>query len=166
MVQFAELVAVAISNAQSRSELAASRARVIAAADESRRQIQRDLHDGAQQRLVHTVLRLKLAKAVLEKHDHPAIELVTDALESAQHAAADLRELVRGVMPSALRYGGLGDAVNALLRHIDLPVSAEVTPDRLAADVETAAYFVIAEALTNAAKHASATSCARPRRCQ
>jgi signal transduction histidine kinase len=157
MVEFAELVAAAISNAQGHAELAASRARVIGAADECRRQIKRDLHDGAQQRLVHTVVRLKLATAMLERTGDPAIEIVGDALASAQHAEADLRELVSGVMPSALRSGGLHGAVDVLLRHIDLPVSVEITSDRLSTSVETTAYFVIAEALTNAVKHASAT---------
>jgi signal transduction histidine kinase len=128
MAAFAELVATAISNAESRAELAASRARAVAA-DESRRRIQRDLHDGAQQRLVDTILRLQLAKA----------------------------ELVGGIMPDALRHGGLRAAVRALLRHIGLPVSVEVMPDRLPAHVETTAYFVVAEALTNAVKHARAT---------
>jgi signal transduction histidine kinase len=157
MVEFAELVATAISNAQRRAELAASRARVIAAADESRRQIQRDLHDGAQQRLVNTIVRLKLAKAMLEP-GHPATELVSDALESAEHATSDLRELVSGMMPSALRHAGLRGAVQTLLRHIDLPVRVDVTPERLSPHLETTAYFVIAEALTNAVKHARATS--------
>jgi signal transduction histidine kinase len=129
MAGFAELVAAAISNAESRAELAASRTRAIAAADESRRRIERDLHDGAQQRLVDTILRLKLAKA----------------------------ELVGGIMPFSLRHGGLRAAVRALLRHIGLPVSVEVMPDRLPAHVETTAYFVIAEALANTVKHARAT---------
>ena len=157
IVEFTELVATAISNAQSRAELAASRARAIAAADESRRRIQRDLHDGAQQRLVTTILNLKLATARLEQTNHPAAEIVNDALESANHADADLRELVRGIMPAALRHGGLRAAVRSLLRQIALPVSMEVMPDRLPTHVETTAYFVVAEALTNAVKHARAT---------
>jgi signal transduction histidine kinase len=157
MVEFTELVATAISNAESRAELAASRARAIAAADESRRRIQRDLHDGAQQRLVTTILSLKFAKAALEQTDHPAAGIVSDALESAEHADADLRELVCGIMPAALRHGGLRAAVRALLRSIALPVSVEVMPDRLPTHVETTAYFVVAEALTNAVKHARAT---------
>jgi signal transduction histidine kinase len=157
MVEFAELVATAISNAQSRTELAASRARVIAAADESRRQIQRDLHDGAQERMVLAIVRLKLTKAMLEP-GHPAAKLVSDALDSAEHAMADLQELVSGIMPIALRLAGLRGAVHTLLRHIDLAVSADVTPERLSPQLETTAYFVIAEALTNALKHARATS--------
>ncbi len=157
IAEFTELVATAISNAQSRAELAASRARAIAAADESRRRIQRDLHDGAQQRLVTTILNLKLATAMLKQADHPAAEIVHNALENAKRADADLRELVCGIMPAALRHGGLRAAVRALLRNISLPVSVEVMPDRLPAHVETTAYFVVAEALTNTVKHASAT---------
>ena len=140
-----------------RAELAASRARAIAAADESRRRIQRDLHDGAQQRLVITIWNLKLATAMLEQTNHPAAEIVNDALESANHADADLRELVRGIVPAALRHGGLRAAVRSLLRQIALPVSIEVMPDRLPTHVETTAYFVVAEALTNVVKHARAT---------
>jgi signal transduction histidine kinase len=162
MTEFAELVGMAISNAESRAELAASRTRAIAAADESRSRIQRDLHDGAQQRLVNTILTLKLAKAALEQTSHPAAKIVSDALESAEHADADLRELVCGIMPAALRHGGLPAAVRVLLRNIALPVSVEVMPDRLPTHVETTAYFVIAEALTNAVKHAGAT-CAQVR---
>ena len=157
MAEFAELVATGISNAQSHAELAASRARVIAAADKSRRQIQRDLHDGAQQRMVNTIVRLKLAKAMLEP-GHPATELVNDALDSADHATADLRELVNGMMPSALRHAGLRGAMHTLLQHIPLPVHVDVTPERLSPHLETTAYFILAEALTNAVKHASATS--------
>ena len=157
MAEFAELVATAISNAQSHAELAASRARVIAAADKSRRQIQRDLHDGAQQRMVNTIVRLKLAKAMLEP-GHPATELVNDALDSAEHATADLRELVNGMMPSALRHAGLRGAMHTLLQHIALPVHVDITPERLSPHLETTAYFILAEALTNAVKHASATS--------
>jgi signal transduction histidine kinase len=162
MSEFAELLATAISNAESRAELAASRARAIAVADESRRRIQRDLHDGAQQRLVTTILSLRLAKATLERTNHPAAEIVSDALNSAEHADADLRELVCGIMPAALRHGGLRAAVHSLLRNIALPVTVEVMPDRLPASVETTAYFVVAEALTNAVKHAGAT-CAHVR---
>lgn len=157
IVEFTELVATAVSNARSRTELAASRARAIAAADESRRRIQRDLHDGAQQRLVTTIWNLKLATAMLEQTNHPAAEIVNDALESAKQADADLLELVRGIMPAALRHGGLRAALRSLLRQIALPVSMEVMPDRLPTHVETTAYFVVAEALTNAVKHASAT---------
>jgi signal transduction histidine kinase len=103
-------------------------------------------------------LNLELAAAMLKQTNHLAAEIVTDALESAQYANAALQELVRGIMPGALRHGGLQAAVRSLLRHIPLPVSVEVMPDRLPVHVETTAYFVIAEALTNTVKHARATS--------
>jgi signal transduction histidine kinase len=157
IVEFTELVATAISNADSRAELAASRARAIAAADESRRRIERDLHDGAHQRLVITILRLKLATAMLEQTNHSAAKIVNHALESAEHAHADLLELARGIMPAALGRSGLRAGVCSLLHHIALPVSVEVMRDRLPAHVETTAYFVVAEALTNAVKHAGAS---------
>ena len=157
MIQFAELVAIAVGNAQNWAALEASRARVIAAADESRRGIQRDLHDGARQHVVNTVLRLKLAQTMLAQSGHPALEVVSDALDSTERAAADLRELIRRVLPSALRYGDLRGAINALIQHIDVPVSMEIASDRLPAHLETTAYFVIAETLTNADKHARAT---------
>ena len=161
MTGFAELVATAIGNAESRAKLAASRARAIAA-DESCRRIQRDLHDGAQQRLVNTIVTLKLAKATLELTHHPAAAIVSDALNSAEDADTDLRELVCGIMPVVLRHGGLRAAVHSLLRNVALPVTVEVIPDRLPAPVETTSYFVVAEALTNTIKHAGAT-CAHVR---
>jgi signal transduction histidine kinase len=94
---------------------------------------------------------------MLEHTNHPAAEIVTDALASAEHADADLQELARGIMPAGLRYGGLRAAVRSLLHHIALQVRVEVVPDRLPAHLETTAYFVVAEALTNAVKHARAT---------
>ncbi|WP_081685963.1 GAF domain-containing protein [Candidatus Solirubrobacter pratensis] len=158
LAQFAELAATAIANTESRAELTASRARVVAASDDTRRRIQRDLHDGAQQRLVHTVIQLKLAKAAVATDAAAATELIDDALQLAQRATAELGELVHGIMPAALTRGGLRAAVESLVAHVNLPVGVEVTANRLPAGVETTAYFVIAEALTNAVKHAGATS--------
>jgi signal transduction histidine kinase len=158
LAQFAELAATAIANAESRAELSASRARVVAAADDTRRRIQRDLHDGAQQRLVHTVMRLKLAKATLPADAGAGLGLVDDALELAEQATAELGELVHGIMPAALARGGLRAGVESLVAHVDLPVKADVTPRRLSPAVEATAYFVIAEALTNTVKHAGAAS--------
>ncbi|WP_051324814.1 GAF domain-containing protein [Candidatus Solirubrobacter pratensis] len=157
LAQFTELVGTAVANADSREELTASRARLVAAADDSRRRIQRDLHDGAQQRLMHAILRLQLARAALG-HGGPGTDLVEEALQQAEQANEDLRELVHGIMPSALAHGGLRAGVEALAAHVDLPVAMDVTPHRLPAAVETTAYFVVAEALTNAVKHAGATS--------
>ena len=158
MAEFAELVAVTIGNAESRAELAASRTRAMMAADDTRRRIQRDLHDGAQQHLVHTVIGLKLAKATLEEAGDPAADLVGAALENAERAIADLRELVAGITPGALRHGGLRAGVESLVEHIDLAVAVDVVPDRLPPHIETTAYFVLAEALTNAVKHGGATT--------
>jgi signal transduction histidine kinase len=158
MAQFTELVATAIANAESRAELAASRARVVATADETRRRIERDLHDGAQQRLVHTVITLKLACRALADADGPAAELVEEALGHAEHANTELRELAHGILPAALSRGGLQAGVETLVSRISLPVSIDIAPDRLPASVEATAYFIVAEALTNVVKHAHAES--------
>jgi signal transduction histidine kinase len=137
---------------ESRDELIRSRARVVAAADETRRRIQRDLHEGAQQRLVQSIITLKLARA------DPSPELIEEALGQAERAMSDLRELVHGIMPAALTRGGLRSGVESLRDRVALPVHADVEPGRMPAQVETTAYFVIAEALTNAAKHSGATA--------
>jgi signal transduction histidine kinase/PAS domain-containing protein len=154
---FTELVATAIANAESRAALAASRARTVAAADESRRRIERDLHDGAQQRLVHAVIVLKLALRALANGDTNAGELAAEALRHAEQANFDLRELAHGILPAALTSGGLRAGVEALVSSVSLPVSVEVPAERLPAGVEATAYFVISEALTNVVKHACAT---------
>ncbi|HEX6652652.1 MAG TPA: GAF domain-containing protein, partial [Thermoleophilaceae bacterium] len=157
MANFTELVGVVIANAEGRAELTASRARVVAAADEARRRIQRDLHDGAQQRLVSTVLALKLALRELENVPMPATELVDEALTHAEAASAELRELAHGILPSALATGGLRDAIDALVGRVHLPVAVDVTAARLPAALEATAYFIVAEALTNTMKHSGAT---------
>jgi signal transduction histidine kinase len=156
MEQFTELVATAISNMQARSDLAASRARIVAAGDEERRRVVRDLHDGAQQRLVHTVVMLKLARRALDANDYPASTLVAQALDHAQQANVELRELAHGILPGVLTRGGLRAGVDALASRTPVPVDAAVCADRLPAVVEATAYFVVAEALTNVAKHARA----------
>jgi signal transduction histidine kinase len=155
LTNFTELVATAISNAESRTALTASRARLVAAADEERRRVVHDLHDGAQQRLVHTVVTLKLARRALD-HQQDVSPLVTEALDQAQHATAELRELSHGILPAVLTHGGLREAVNALATRAHVAVENAVTVDRLAAPVEATAYFVVAEALTNVTKHAHA----------
>jgi signal transduction histidine kinase len=157
LTQFTELVATAIANAQSRSELAASRSRVVATADQTRRRIERDLHDGAQQSLVHAVIALKLARRALGRDGGPAVELVDDALGHAERANEELRELAHGILPATLSRG-LGAAIETLVSRLRLPVSVDVDVERLAPDLEAAAYFVVAEALTNTVKHARATS--------
>jgi PAS domain S-box-containing protein len=160
LTSFTELVATAVANAESRSALAASRARIVAAADETRRRIERDLHDGAQQRLVHAVIVLKLALRSLSNSDANAGDLVAEALRHAEHANSELRELAHGILPAALIRGGLRAGVEALVSRVSIPVSTEVSVERLPSGVEATAYFVISEALTNVVKHAHAPSAA------
>jgi PAS domain S-box-containing protein len=157
MAEFTELVGTAISDIQAREDLAASRARIVAAADDERRRVVRDLHDGAQQRLVHTIISLKLAHRVLQPDHGPGSELVAEALEHAQRANVELRELAHGILPSVLTRGGLRAGVEGLASRMPVPVEVTVAVDRLPAPVEATAYFVIAEALTNVAKHADAS---------
>ncbi len=152
----AELVATAIANAESSAALAASRARIAAAADDERRRVVRDLHDGAQQRLVHTVITLKLAEQALAKEAEDGPRLVQEALGHAEQATAEVRELAHGILPAVLTHGGLRDAIDALGSRTPVPVAIDVPADRLPAPVEATAYFVVAEALTNVAKHAAA----------
>jgi PAS domain S-box-containing protein len=154
--QFTELVATAISNIQARSDLAASRARIVAATDEERRRVVRDLHDGAQQRLVHTVMTLKLARQALETGEATGPALVSEALDHAQQATVELRELAHGILPGVLAHGGLRAGVAALAARMAVPVEIDVSVGRLPRAIEATAYFVVAEALTNVAKHARA----------
>ncbi|WP_433381296.1 GAF domain-containing protein [Actinoplanes sp. CA-142083] len=148
LAEFTDLVAVAVANAQSRAELISSRARIVAAADEARRQIERDLHDGAQQRLVALALRLRTAA----EGDLP--DLAADLLVVID----ELRELSRGIHPAVLSDSGLRPALRALGRRSPLPVEIDVRLDgRLPQPVEIGAYYVVSEVLTNAVKHAGAT---------
>jgi signal transduction histidine kinase len=158
LAQFTELVAVAIANANARAEVAASRARVVATADETRRRVVRDLHDGAQQRLVHTVVTLKLARQALDQQDPAAEALIGEALKHAEGANSELRELSHGILPSVLTRGGLRAGVAALVSRMPVPVTVDISIERLPSEIEAPAYFVIAEALTNVAKHSGARS--------
>ena len=158
VAEFTELLATAIANAQTRAELTASRARVVATADETRRRIERDLHDGAQQRLVSLVLKLRAAQsAVPPELDDVSAQL--DRVAAGLASALDeLREFARGIHPAILAEGGLGPALRALARRSEVPVELDVrTTRRLPAPIEVAAYYVVSEALTNAAKHADAS---------
>jgi signal transduction histidine kinase len=157
IAQFTELVATAIANANSREELAASRARVVATADETRRRLERDLHDGAQQSLTHAVITLKLARRALGDRDGAIAELVDEALDHAERATNELRDLAHGILPAVLSRGGLRAGVETLASRIRLPVRINVTPARFAPALEATAYFIIAEGLTNVVKHAKAS---------
>jgi signal transduction histidine kinase len=156
MAAFTELLATAISNTEARLEVAASRTRIVAAADAERRRVVADLHDGAQQRLVYTVITLKLARRALENETGEGLALVAEALEQAEDANEELRELAHGIHPAVLTVGGLRAGVEALATRVPVPVDNGVTVGRLPTAVEATAYFVVAEALTNVAKHAHA----------
>jgi len=139
-------------------DLRDARQRILAAADEERRRIERDLHDGAQQRLVAVTLTLRLAEARIAKDPASATQLVAQAREEAQLAIEELRELARGIHPALLSDRGLGAALEALATRAPVPVQISGVPaDKLCQTVEAAAYFVTAEALTNVAKYAHAT---------
>jgi len=155
VAQFAELIAVAIANAESRAALSASRARVVATADEVRRRIQRDVHDGSQQRLVHTVVTLKLARDALRKGE-PVDDLVEESLEQAERAAQEMGDIVRGILPAALTRGGLRAGLESLVADLPLEIDLRIECGRLDPDSETTAYFIAAESLTNVVKHAHA----------
>jgi signal transduction histidine kinase len=134
----------------------ASRARLLTEADDARRRVVRDLHDGAQQRLVHTIVTLKMARDALRRGERDAGALLDEALEQAECGIADLRELAHGIHPRALTFGGLRGGVGAFVERLDLPVDVDVVGGRLPPEIEASAYFVVAEALTNVVKHAQA----------
>jgi signal transduction histidine kinase len=139
-------------------ELRASRARIVEAGYAARRQLERDLHDGAQQRLVALALDLRLTRGKLESDPAAAGELLDASIEELSHATEELRELARGIHPAVLTDRGLGAALDALASRATVPVELGSVPaERLPEPVEAAAYFVVAEALTNVAKYAQAT---------
>jgi signal transduction histidine kinase len=153
--QITELVAAAIANAESRSALIESRARVVAAGDESRRRIERDLHDGAQQRLVTLALKVRSHESEIPPE---LTDLFGEVVSGLEEILNDIRELSRGIHPAALSRAGLGSALKALGRRAPLPVEVTVRiPARPVARIEIAVYYVVAEALTNVAKHAQAS---------
>jgi signal transduction histidine kinase len=156
--QFTELMATAIANAESKSELAASRRRIVAASDETRRRIERDLHDGTQQRLVSLGLAVRAAEANLPlDRDDLRDELSRVAMGLAD-AVDDLQEISRGIHPAILSKGGLGPALEGLARRSAIPVKLDIRADATVAEpIEVAAYYVASEALANAAKHAQAS---------
>ncbi|HEY7279297.1 MAG TPA: AAA family ATPase [Trebonia sp.] len=156
---FTELVGTAIANAEAIAEVTASRARIVGAADQARRRIERDLHDGAQQRLVSLTLQLRQAQAAVPAELGGLNAQLDRAVATANGALDELGEIARGIHPAALTSGGLRPAVQALARRSLIPVRADVRTDRrLPEPVEVSAYYVVAEALTNAAKHARASA--------
>jgi signal transduction histidine kinase len=158
IAEFTELVATAISSAESRAEVIASRARIVAAADDTRRRIERDLHDGTQQRLVSLGLELRLVQSNVAPELTELRAEVGRVADELNGAIDDLREISRGIHPAILSEGGLGPALRTLARRSAVPVELEAEAEsRYPAHVEVAAYYVISEALTNTAKHARAS---------
>ncbi|MGX7678598.1 DUF4118 domain-containing protein [Jatrophihabitans sp. DSM 45814] len=158
LADFTDLVATAIANAESRAELAASRARVLASADEARRRIERNLHDGAQQRLVSLGLELRLAQNMTPAELPELNARLAGAANSVTDIGDELREISRGVHPEVLSKGGIGPAIKMLARRSAIPVELDVRASQRLPDwLEVAAYYVVSEALTNAAKHSQAS---------
>jgi signal transduction histidine kinase len=156
MTEFTDLVATAVANAQNRTELLTSRARIVAASDDARRRIERDLHDGAQQRLLALAFRLRMVAAPHES-DEVRTE-ITEVAEDLVGVIEELREICRGIHPAILSTAGLRPALRALGRRSAVPVDMDLRIDgRLPEPVEVGAYYVISEMLTNAAKHSRAT---------
>jgi GAF domain-containing protein len=158
VASFAELVGMAVANATDHDELVSSRARIVAAGDAARRRLVRDLHDGAQQRLVTVVLDLELANQERDKNPAAARRLLDDALANARDGIGELRELAAGVHPSILTNRGLQAACESLADRCPVPVALSAADTRYPPLVEAAAYFVVAEALTNIGKHSHASA--------
>jgi signal transduction histidine kinase len=158
MAAFTELLATAIGNAESRAELAASRARIVAAADQVRRRIERDLHDGTQQRLVSLGLELRLTQSMVPTELAGVEEEISRVADELTGVVEDLREIARGIHPAILSEGGLGPALRTLARRAAIAVELDLAAiGRLPEPVEVAAYYACSEALTNATRQAQAS---------
>jgi signal transduction histidine kinase len=156
MGQFSELLTIAIANALSRTELAASRARIVVAADQARRQLERNLHDGIQQRLVSLALQLRVLERRVNSEEQQLKSSLAAAVEELNQTTDEVREIAQGIHPAILTQGGLAPALRTLALRCSIPVEVVVEPEhRLPEPIEVAAYYVTAEALTNAAKHAA-----------
>jgi signal transduction histidine kinase len=153
--RFAELAAAAISRADEHARLTDSRARVLARADDSRRQLQGHLHDGPQQRVVHALIALKLARAGVDAGSSTAL-LIDEALINVERAGRELRDVVDDILPRSLTHGGLRTGLESLVADLPVPVTLEVTGCRPPAATEITAYLLVAEALVNAVEHSGA----------
>ena len=156
--EFADLVALALASAAAKQELIESRARIVHAGDEARRRLERDLHDGAQQRLVSLALSLRVVDDALDKDPARGRELLGHARRELDQAIDELRELARGIHPAVLTERGLGAAVELLCARSPVPVDVVTDAERLPPPVEAASYYVVAEALTNVARYSGADS--------
>jgi signal transduction histidine kinase len=157
MLDFTDLLVTAIVNAESHAKLEASRARVLAAADATRRLIERDLHNGIQQRLVSLMLELRAVEAEPPAGVEEVRGVMSQTAQTLDEALEDLRQIARGLHPALLSRRGLEPAIKALARCSTVPVELNVCTDRLADRFEVTAYRIVSEALTNAAKHADAS---------
>jgi signal transduction histidine kinase len=163
---FADLAGQSIANERSQAELRASRARIVHTADETRRRLERNLHDGAQQRLVSVAVSLRLVAATLSSSPAKARKLLADATDELDEALEELRAIARGLHPATLAKYGLGQALDTLASRAPLPVVVvNEIHDRLPAQVEAALYYVVSESLTNVVKYAQATSVTVRLRC-
>jgi PAS domain S-box-containing protein len=159
LMGFCELASLAVASAQAREDLQSSRARIVKAGDEQRRKLERNLHDGAQQRLVSLALTIRLARAKLTSDPDTLGPILAGAAAELDMALEELRELARGLHPAALTEQGLGPALEALGERLPVEVKVDALDERLSDHVEATAYYICSEALTNVAKHAEA-SCA------
>jgi signal transduction histidine kinase len=156
--QFTQLVATAVSNATARAQLIASRARIVAAADEARRRFERNLHDGTQQRLVTLRLELERIRTTIPEADGEARSALEEAEREVECVLEEVREVARGLHPAHLALGGLGSSLRALASRSPIEVALDVDIDtRPPAPIETAVYYVVSEALANATKHSGAS---------
>ena len=154
---FCELVSLAVASAQAREDLSASRARLVKAGDEQRRKLERNLHDGAQQRLVSLALTIRLARRQLESNAEAVAASLEGAAKELDLAPEELRELARGLHPAALTEQGLGPALEGVANRLPIEVDVSAPAERLPENIEATAYYIVSEALTNVAKHAQAT---------
>jgi len=153
---FCELVSLAVASAQARADLSASRARLVKAGDEQRRKLERNLHDGAQQRLVSLALTIRLARRQLETKPEAVAASLEGAAKELDLALEELRELARGLHPAALTEQGLGPALANLAKRLPIEVDLSAPDERLPENIEATAYYIVSEALTNVVKHAQA----------
>ena len=161
MQAFAELVGLAVASAQAREELEASRLRIVEASDAERRRLERNLHDGAQQRLVALSIGLRRAQATLPVSTDDTENLLATLSDELAEALSELRELAQGIHPAVLTERGLGPALDVLAARAPVPVELDIDlPERLPEPVETTVYYAVSEALANVAKHAGACSAA------
>jgi signal transduction histidine kinase len=158
VASFAELIGTAVSNATAHAELIASRARMVTAFDAARQRVTRDLHDGAQQQLVSTIINLQLAQQTWSSAPERARESLDRALRDARSGLDGLREIAAGIHPAILTHRGLAAALDALAGRLPLPVHLDITDRRLPEPIEASVYFFCSEALTNVVKHSKANS--------